>query len=301
MTMKTNLQYLAGVALLVLFAWTAAPSPSALAQTSDPASVARTSVTPTSDPDSLAPTSASSAVPTQVMVRAVSQDAKILQDPVGGARITIRDAETGEVLAEGLQEGGSGSTDEIMHGPRERGASIYDTPGAAGFLATLELERPTQVEITAEGPLDYPQAVQRAAATTLLIPGQDVLGDGVVLTIHGFIVEVLAPSDSARTSAQSDSLDVRARVRMACGCPTEPGGLWDSDRYTITARLVRNGEVLGEAPMRFAGETSVYEGALPVPEGAGPYEVQVLAADAERVNFGMDAQEIVLGGDLGTP
>lgn len=79
----------------------------------------------------VAPVSAQEAVPTRVVVRALSNDAKIIQDPVGGARITIRDAETGEVLAQGLQTGDSGSTDKIMRQPRERGATIYDVPGAA--------------------------------------------------------------------------------------------------------------------------------------------------------------------------
>ena len=273
--MKIRLRTLAHAPLLTFFAWVVALDPTAQAQTSD-----------------TTPPPGTAAVPTRVMVRAVSQDAKILQDPVGGARITIRNAETGEVLAEGLQEGSSGNTDLIMRTPHERGTSIYDTPGAAGFLATLHLSRPTRVEVEAEGPLAYPQAVQRATLTTLLVPGQDVLGDGLVLTIHGFIVEVLAPADSAQTSVPGDTLDVRARVRMACGCPTEPGGLWDADRYTITARLVQGGEVLREAPLSFSGEQSVYEGALPLPNGGGPYQLHVLAADAERVNFGMDQQEV---------
>ena len=274
--MKTYFRALTRATFVALLAWTIAPDSTAHAQTS--AAASDTTSAQTSD---------TAAVPTRVMVRAVSQDAKILQDPVGGARITIRDMETGEVLAEGLQKGGSGETDLIMQAPHERGTSIYDTPGAAGFLATLHLDRPTRVEVEAEGPLAYPQAVQRATATTLLVPGQDVLGDGLVLTIHGFIVEVLAPADSAQTSTAGDSLDVRARVRMACGCPTEPGGLWDSDRYTITARLVQGGDVLSEAPLAFSGEESIYEGALPLPDEGGPYQLQVLAADADRVNFGM--------------
>lgn len=281
--MRKSRLHTRSAAFLALCLWGALSCTASRAQTSE----ARTSGTATSD--------SSVAVPTRVMVRAVSQDAKIIQDPVGGARITIRNAETGEVLAEGLQEGGSGDTDRIMRRPRERGETIYDTPGAAGYLATLNLDRPTRVEITAEGPLAYPQAVQRAATTMLLIPGQDVLGDGVVLTIHGFIVEVLAPADSAGAPA-SDTLDVRARVRMTCGCPTEPDGLWDADRYTLTARLTRDGEVLSEEPLHFSGEQSVYEGALPVPE-AGRYDLQVLAADAERVNFGMDERVVVVGED----
>lgn len=39
--------------------------------------------------------------PTKAMVRAVSKGAKIIGSDVGGARITITDVETGEVLASG--------------------------------------------------------------------------------------------------------------------------------------------------------------------------------------------------------
>jgi hypothetical protein len=46
-------------------------------------------------------------VPTKVLVRAVSRDAKIIGDGVGGARITIRHATSGEVLAQGIQRGPS--------------------------------------------------------------------------------------------------------------------------------------------------------------------------------------------------
>ncbi|MFQ5724157.1 MAG: hypothetical protein ACE5G6_06655 [Terriglobia bacterium] len=151
-------------------------------------------------------------IPTKVMVRAVTSDAKIIGDAVGGARITLRDAATGEVLAEGIQKGKTGNTELIM-GPHGRGATIYDTPGAAGFEATLELERPTRVEVTAEGPLGYPQARQKASKTVLLVPGHDVLGEGILLTIHGFIVEVLAPTEEEAPAGQP--LLVQARVRMA--------------------------------------------------------------------------------------
>lgn len=240
----------------------------------------------------LLPAAGQAQTPTQVLVRAVSQDAKILQDPVGGAHIVIRDVETGEVLAEGRQTGRSGSTDTIMHQPRVRGAMVYDTPEAAHFLATLMLDRPTQVEISAEGPLGYPQAVQRTSKTMLLVPGQDVLGEGVLLTIHGFIVELLEPSTPA--AAPGETLHLRARVRMTCGCPTEPGGLWDSDTMTILARLVtEDAAVVAETPLTFAGETSIYEGSLTVPEGDG-YTIEVLAMDADRANFGHVRQELQL-------
>lgn len=223
---------------------------------------------------------------TRVMVRAVAHDAKIIGSGVGGARITVVDALTGTVLAQGVQEGGTGDTRAIMMQPRERGATVYDTDGAAGFLAELELEGPTRVRIEAEGPLGVPHATQRASRTLDLVPGRDVLGEGVVLELYGFIVTLEEPS-SDPADAEGGTLPVRARVTMLCGCPTEPGGLWDSSGYTIEARIVgEDGEVLETAPLAFAGESSIYEGEIPVPEGEG-LSLQVLAMDADRANFGM--------------
>ncbi len=156
---------------------------------------------------------AAQAILTKVMVRAVSRDAKVIQDPVGGARITIREVATGNVLAQGVQQGRSGNTELIMVKPRARGATVFDTPGTAGFLATLMLDRPTVVEITAEGPLGNPQATQRASKTLLLVPGQHVLGEGVLLEIHGFIVDLLAPVAGAEVRA-GQPLPVRVKVTM---------------------------------------------------------------------------------------
>lgn len=227
--------------------------------------------------------SAQDPVPTRVVVRAVAHDAKIVQDPVGGALITIRNAETGEVLAEGLQTGDSGSTDKIMRQPHERGATIYEAPGAAKFETTLSLTKPTPVRVIARGPLDYPQAQQTTSKTMLLVPGQDVTGDGIILPLHGFIVEVLEPSMDAVTPGSETT--VRARIRMMCGCPTEPGGMWDSNRYTLRAQLLRDGSVVAETPLSFTGTINEYEGTLQVPD-AGATTVRVTASDADRVNFG---------------
>lgn len=231
-----------------------------------------------------------SGISTKLVVRAVSQDAKILHDPVGGAQITVRNAETGEVLAEGVQKGDSGSTEKIMQQAHQRGATIYDAPGAASFSTTLALTEPTRIKITAEGPLDYPQAMQSTSTTLLMVPGKDVVGDGVVLTLHGFIVEVLAPQDVS-AAVPGNELAVQARVRMMCGCPTEPGGLWDANRYDIHAQLIKDGDVVSVTPLQFAGRTSVYDGTISVPE-EGADRLRVVATDAERVNFGMDELEL---------
>ncbi len=150
---------------------------------------------------------------TQVMIRAVAKDAMAIGTKVGGARITVRDVATGDILAQGLQEGASGDADLIMIQPRIRGAKAFDTPGTAGFLAKLPLEKPTEVEITAEGPLGSPSSLQRSSKTLLLIPGQDILGEGVLLELHGFTVKLLSPGPEAQALA-GQTIQVRATVHM---------------------------------------------------------------------------------------
>lgn len=222
---------------------------------------------------------------TRVMIRVVSHDAKIIGSAVGGARITVRDARTGSLLARGVQEGGTGDTQRLVVEPRARGQRVFDTEGAAGFLAELALTGPTQVRIEAEGPLDTPQASQRVSRTMLLVPGHDVLGDGVVLELYGFAVELLEPSGDLHDAPGSE-IAVRARVTMLCGCPTEPGGLWDSAGYAIEARIVRDDTVLQTAILTYAGETSVYAGRVSVPAEDG-LSLQILAMDPSTANFGM--------------
>ena len=125
---------------------------------------------------------------TKIMIRAIARDAKVIGQHVGGAKITVRDTATGEILAQGMQAAGTGDTNLIMKTPHTRGMTVYNTPDSSGYLAVLHLDKPTVVEITAEGPLGNAQATQRASKTMLLMPGEDVLGEGILLEIHGFIV-----------------------------------------------------------------------------------------------------------------
>lgn len=233
---------------------------------------------------------AGAAEATEVVVRVVAHDAKLIGSGVGGARVTIRDASTGEVLAEGVQEGGTGSTEKIMEAARQRGDTVFDTPDAAAFRASLDLTQPTQVEITAEGPLGTPHAVQRATKSVLLVPGRDVTGEGIVLELHGFTVQVEAPPADAPLST-GDRIVVRATVEMLCGCPLTPGGMWDANRVDVRVRLVRDGEVVAERPLRYAGLPSTFSGRIESP-GPGSFDLVVLAAHAERGNFGLARRSI---------
>jgi hypothetical protein len=218
--------------------------------------------------------------PTRVDVHVVARDAKLVGSAVGGAQVTIRDAESGEVLSEGVHEGGTGDTGLIM-GARERHANVFTTPGAAVYSAQLAFDAPRMITVEATGPLDFPQARTSAATTLLVMPGEDVTGDGVVLELWGYIVEILG---TPAASASGTGLPVRARVRMLCSCPTQPGGLWDAP--AVRARLMApDGTVVAETTLEYGGTDSTYGGSLALP-GAGEYELEVRAISSQTGNTG---------------
>jgi hypothetical protein len=225
-------------------------------------------------------------VPTRIVVRVIANDAKIIGSGVGGAHVVIRNLESGEVLAQGVQEGGTGDTGLIM-GARERHTTIFDTDGAAAFRAEIPLAEPTLVEIEARGPLGAAHATQIGTTTLLMIPGEHLDGEGVLMNLNGFTVELLDPEPAPFLAGAGDSVPVRAKVTMLCGCPTEPGGMWDSNDFDIRAQWVRDGRILAEATLSFSGTRSEYEGVLAAPAGAGPVTLRVIAVDADRANTGM--------------
>jgi hypothetical protein len=151
-------------------------------------------------------------VPTKIVVRAVSHDAKVIGSGVGGAYIRIVNLETGETLAEGKQEGGTGNTDRIMVQPHRRGEPVYDTPDTASFHAEIPLAGPIRVEIQAEAPLAYPQALQRGSKTLTLIPGNHILGEGVIIELNGLIVSLLSPLDSKILNPREE-VEIKAEVK----------------------------------------------------------------------------------------
>ena len=224
-------------------------------------------------------------VPTQVTVRVIARDAKAVYEAVGGAFVTIHEAGSNKVLASGLHTGkSSGSTDKIMIEPRKRGELTFATPDAAVFTATIALERPTVVDVVAEGPVAYPQARASASKTLLLVPGQHITGDGIVLEVHGLIVVAQPPQTNG------DRLDLEATVRMACGCPIEPGGIWNADEFDVTARRVGpGGSTIASAPMTW--NDGRWRASIPRSDSA-PAAVEILAGHTATANFGIHTLEL---------
>jgi hypothetical protein len=152
-------------------------------------------------------------VPTKIIVRVVAKDSKVIGSGVGGAFVRISNLETGEILAQGKQEGGTGDTERIMVRPRQRRETIYGTSGAASFQAEIPLDRPTQAEIYTEAPLAYPHAIQKGLKTVTLIPGKHILDEGVIIELDGLIVNILNPSPK-EVLKKGEQLTIQAEVRM---------------------------------------------------------------------------------------
>ena len=130
------------------------------------------------------------AEPTTVIVHVKAKGSKFIGTSVGGARVTIRDTRTGDMLAEGITSGSTGDTNLIMHTCRKESEPIADG-SAAKFSAVLNIDRPVYAEIKAYGPLSAPQAASEASVRQWLLPGKDVVqGDALLLELSGLIVEI---------------------------------------------------------------------------------------------------------------
>ena len=232
------------------------------------------------------------AEPTEITVRVLSKDAKFIGTSMGGMRITLRDAETREILASGVTEGGTGDTKRLMHEGAGRRAALSDA-SAAKFQVTLDLESPRLIEVEAYGPLAQRQAAQRVVASQWVIPGRGISGgDGWVLEIPGFAVDVLAPPAHVKFDGAT-TVEVRANVVMMCGCPIEPKGLWDADKYEVQAIVSRNGKPVSQVPLTYAGQPSQFAAAVSATE-PGMYEVAVYAYDPANGNTGVDRTTFII-------
>ncbi len=226
---------------------------------------------------------------TQVLVRVVARGAMVLGSAVGGARVTITEVATGQVLASGLQQGESGDQNLIMRTPRLRDESVYASGHSGLFQATLQLQDPTLVEIAAQGPLNYPEAMQRASKTVLLLPGQDLKEDGIVLELNGYIVQIEHPHPGEPLMAKED-VKLQASIRMLSGAPLRPHGDWDSRKVTIYGEVLIGDRIIDRLQFFYSGEKSLFEAPFFVPlpaEAPDGILVRVVAADGAGGNFGM--------------
>lgn len=230
---------------------------------------------------------------TTVLVRVVAHGAMVLGRDVGGARVSITDVETKQVLASGIQEGEAGDQNQIMRTPHLMEEAVYSSRPAAAFKRTLELRRPTLVEVAAEGPLAYPASMRRTAKTILLIPGQDLTGDGIVLHLNGYIVQIEHPKAGEPLIAKED-VKLKASVRTLSGTLVRPHGDWDSRKIRIYGELLIGDRIVERLQMFYSNDTGTFDSPFFVPmdnEAPGGITLRVIAADVAAGNFSMGEAE----------
>ena len=229
-------------------------------------------------------------VVTTVVVRVVGNHAMALGDTVGGAVVTIRDVETGAILASGTQTGSTGDVRSVMQTPREHIEQIYSLKGAAAFTATLHLTKPTLVEITGEGPLKFPQARRRTSKTVLLYPGMHVTEDGIVLDLNGLIVQIEAPPKD-RPLGVGDGETIHATVKMLCDCVVEPFGNWDSRKMQMYGEMRIGNRVIAKIDLYHQGPRGLFLGNFVIPrslQGQAHLTLRLVASDSQGINVGYD-------------
>jgi len=220
-------------------------------------------------------------IETRLTVHALAKDAKFIGTSMGGAKVIVRDADSGAILAEGLTSGSTGDTNLLMRQPRERYTSL-STPGAAKFVTSLAISEPKRIRIEVLAPFAKREALTQVSTEIWLIPGKHIEGDGIILEIPVFVIDVLSPQTHA---SHSGPVSIKANITMMCGCPTQDGGLWNSSNYEIRAIIKHNGNIVDQVELSNTAE-STFEASYQ-PEAAGAYEVMVYAYHAKTGNTGV--------------
>ncbi len=224
---------------------------------------------------------------TEIVVRVLAKDAKFVGTETGGARITLRDADSGEILAEGLTAGGTGTTARIMTDGHARRDTLSDEK-AAKFTATLDLQRPRRITATANGPMMLKDAAMTVSSTQWVLPGRPVNGgDGWLLELPGFAITLVDPlPDRVQLGGKEILIPLKAKVTMQCGCPITPGGMWDADKLEIAVMLERGGSTYPAGALTYAGQPSTFAGELKIME-PGDYTIDLYAYDPKDGNTGL--------------
>ncbi len=232
---------------------------------------------------------------TKVIVRAKAKDAKFIGTSVGGAFIKIKDFDTGELLASGLTKGSTGNTGLLMRQEHNRYTQLSDDQ-TAKFEASLDIEEPTFVTIEAHAPYTKKQARVVASTQLWLIPGKDITGDGIILEIPGFIIDILSPRTHQfidKSNLTEGQLKISANVVMMCGCTISKGGLWNGSEMEVSAIIKKNDKIVQKLPLQINNIPNLFEVNATFAE-PGNYELLIYAYDPKTNNTGVDKVNFII-------
>ncbi len=224
-------------------------------------------------------------IKTKLTVRVIAKEGKFLGADVGGALVTVKNAQTGAILASGNTTGDSGNLEQIMQTKRFRSQPI-PTDQASSFDCTFELNEPVLLEVTAYGPLGGLQSANRTTVTQWMVPGKDITGgDGLLIELRGLLLQVLSPPTHLNMP-KPGTVPFAANVGMMCGCPIEKGGIWNSDDFEVGAYIMDSGRMIDTIKLSYTGTPSQFAGSWTVKK-KGFYEAIVYAFQPSTGNTGM--------------
>jgi len=227
---------------------------------------------------------------TTVMVRALAKDAKFIGSSIGGAKIILRNAETREILDQGLTSGSTGNTELILQTPKKRYDKLTDE-NTAGFEAKLNIKEPTFIEVEAHAPINKKQAKVISSTQLWVIPGKDITGEGVVLEIPGFVVDILSPQTHERIKT-SNEISLKANIIMMCGCPVTEDGVWDANQYEVKAIITSEGSEIKEVSLNPTNKPSTFAANTNLEKGY--YTITIYTFDPVTGNTGVDKTNIII-------
>lgn len=241
---------------------------------------------------------------TSITVRVQARGGKFLGDDVGGAQVTLRDAQSGEILASGFTRGDSGNLQAGYAasaspltvvtpptGKNQPAVVQWLVPDAKSsrFRRELALVQPTLVEITARGPLGGLQSQQTVTTAQWVMPGEEVdQGPGFVVELPGLVVQAMEPATHLALSALPAEVALVVNVTMMCGCPIAAGKPWIPGDFDVTATIRKvGGDALATVPLAFQSPgPSRFAGSYKVKK-AGYYQAEIAAVQKSTGNTGV--------------
>jgi hypothetical protein len=246
---------------------------------------------------------------TSITVRVQAKGGKFLADDIGGSEVTIRDAQTGELLASGLALGTDSGNLSTTYTPNASLSAIVTPPvppatqptliqwlspdaGTSGLTVSLPISRPTLLAISAFGPMGGLQSAHRATATQWIVPGQTLnQGPGFVVELPGLLVQVQQPAThlAILSNQLPYTVPFAVNVTMMCGCQINNGQPWIPSDFAVTAAIGPVGHPATQTlTLGFAGTApSLFTGSWTLPAGStGFYQAVVTAVQHSTGNTG---------------
>lgn len=244
------------------------------------------SQTPTATPSNFAVPANAEA--TQIRVYVLARGGKFIGDDIGGAEVTLRDARTGEFLASGRTQGGSGAADLMtIERTRTEPISVED---ASVFTATLALDAPRLIQFEAYGPLGGQGSANRVTATEWVLPAS-LAENKIILEIPGLNVNILNPPTHFLPAAKPPlEIPIRVNVTMMCGCPIAPDVPWKPENFVVKALIIKPDTTRELIDLQFDPNApddapSQFIGSYTAPQ-PGFYQLIVMASQRDQDNAG---------------